>query len=390
MKAERDEIVAFRLSAHHLTERLDEHGLLAAAACGVQNSPPGSALLALNARVRSVTPQSLDAAVDDRSMLQTWAMRGAPFFFPTVDAAIFTAGVLPMTEAALRRFILGIGPSVDDLGITVTEAVDLVGGHLGEALTGRRLAVDDLGAELARLVVPDLTPAQREVRMREGPHADGQPVGEAVAHFCLRVLMLRGRVCFAPRDGDRAPFVLVEEWLGHPLPAADPQRVRGELLRRYLHCYGPSTRADFAGWIGVRAGDVAPWWELLEGELVEVDTGRRAWMLATDVHALRTAALPEGVRLLPPRDPYTQARDRGILVDPAHQREVWKTVGDPGALLVDGEIAGVWRPRKKGRMLTITVSPFAALTDRMQRLLQAEAEQVALLRGAATVDVIVA
>ncbi|MFC4138470.1 MULTISPECIES: winged helix DNA-binding domain-containing protein [unclassified Microbacterium] len=390
MKAERSEIIAFRLAAHHLTERLDGGLLEAAAACGVQNSPPGSALLALNARVRSLTPQSLDTAVEDRSMLQTWAMRGAPFYFPIVDAEIFTAGALPTTEAALRRFILGIGPSVDELGITVTDAVDLIGRHLDGALAGRRLAIDELGKELARRTAPDLTAAQRKVWAREGPYAPGQPVGEAVAHFCLRILMLRGSVCIAPRDGDQAPFVLTEEWLGHPLPVVDAEQARAELLRRHLHCYGPSTRADFAGWLGVRAGDVGPWWEPLEGELAEVDTGRRTWMLAADLDALRAAAMPEGVRLLPPRDPYTQARDRGILVDPAHQREVWKTVGDPGTLLADGEIVGVWRPRKKGRALTLSVTPFGTLTDRILRLLQPEAEQVALLRGASTVEIVVA
>ncbi|MFE6735941.1 winged helix DNA-binding domain-containing protein [Microbacterium sp. NPDC057650] len=389
MKAARDEIVAFRLGAHHLAERLGEGRLLqAAAACGVQNSPPGSALLALNARVQSVTPRSLDAAIDDRSMLQTWAMRGAPFFFPTADAATFTAGVLPTTEAALRRFVLGVGPSADDLGLTVTQAVDRVDSHLDEVLAGRRLAIDELGAALAQRTASDLTPAQKEVWERGGPHAAGQPVGEAVAHFCLRILMLRGRICFAPRDGERAPFVLVEEWLGRPLPAVEPERARAELLRRYLHCYGPSTRADFAAWLGVRAGDVAPWWDLLTDELVEIDTGRRTWMLAADVDTLRAASMPEGVRLLPPRDPYTQARDRGTLVDPAHQREVWKTVGDPGTLLVDGEIVGVWRPRKRGERLTLTVTPFSAPTQRTRMLLQNEAEQVALLRGATTVDIV--
>ncbi|UJP09413.1 winged helix DNA-binding domain-containing protein [Microbacterium sp. KUDC0406] len=388
MRVARDRIVAFRLGAHHLSERIDEHGLLeAAAACGVQNSPPGSALLALSARVRSMTSQILDAAIDDRSMLQTWAMRGAPFLFPTADAGAFTTGVLATTDPALRRFILGVGPSVDDLGITVTEAVDLIDAHLDDALAGRRLAIDDLGAELARLTMPDLTPPQRKVWRREGPHAPGQPTGEAVAHFCLRILMLRGRVCFAPREGDRAPFVLVEEWLGHPLPEADAQQTRAELLRRYLHCYGPSTRADFAAWLGLRAGDVAPWWTPLDEELVEVDAGRRAWMLADDVDALHAASMPEGVRLLPPRDPYMQARERGLLVEKKHQHEVWKTVGDPGALLVDGEVAGIWRPRKKGRVLTLAVTPFAALTERTRRQLQSEAEQVAALRGATTVDV---
>lgn len=39
------------------------------------------------------------------SLFHTWAMRGAPFFFPTADLAVFTTGVLPSGEFARRRFI---------------------------------------------------------------------------------------------------------------------------------------------------------------------------------------------------------------------------------------------------------------------------------------------
>ena len=49
--ATNDEIIAFRLRAHRLDERLSHNSLLdAAVACGIQNGPPGSALTALHAR----------------------------------------------------------------------------------------------------------------------------------------------------------------------------------------------------------------------------------------------------------------------------------------------------------------------------------------------------
>lgn len=96
----RGDVIAFRLGAHHLTERLGENGLLdAAGRCGIQNSPPGSALLALHARVRNLTQEQVaDAVAEEKSLLQTWSMRGAPFYFPAVDAPVFTTGVLPPTE----------------------------------------------------------------------------------------------------------------------------------------------------------------------------------------------------------------------------------------------------------------------------------------------------
>src|SRR5919106_88420 len=96
-------VIAFRLGAHHLAERLGEGGLLdAVGRCGIQNSPPGSALLAVHARVRNLTQEQMDDAVaKEKSLLQTWCMRGAPFYFPASDAPVFTTGVLPPTEEAM-------------------------------------------------------------------------------------------------------------------------------------------------------------------------------------------------------------------------------------------------------------------------------------------------
>ncbi|WAC55932.1 winged helix DNA-binding domain-containing protein [Gordonia sp. SL306] len=379
-----DEVIAYRLAAHGLTERLDDDGTLEAAGrCAIQNSPPGSALLALHARVRSVAADRVDTLVaDDKSLLQTWSLRGAPFYFPTVDAAVFTTGVLPPAEDSLRHFIVGVEQSVDRLGMTVTDAVDLCGAEIGDVLAGRRLAITELGAELAHRIGCRLPPKQRTVWDAEGPHAQGQPVGEAVVHFCLRILTLQQVVCLTRRDGNKAPFALVDDWIGRPVPDTDPQTARAELLRRYLRCYGPSTRAHFAGWLGIRAGDVDPWWDLVADEMTPVDFGGPAWILTDDRDALRSPPDAAGVRLLPPRDPYTQMRDRETIVERRYHRDVWKNVGEPGMVLVDGTIAGAWRPRKRGRTLTLTISTFAALPARHQRSLQHEAEAIAPLRGA--------
>lgn len=77
-------------------------------------------------------------------------------------------------------------------------------------------------------------------------------------------------------------------------------------------------------------------------------------------------------------------RDHDTVVEKPYHRQVWKTVGDPGALLVDGEVAGTWRPRKSGRTLTITITTFDPLRARHRRQIDDEAHRVAALRGATT------
>ena len=382
------DVITFRLHAHHLTGRQPADYLHeVVGACGMQNSPPGSALLALHARVEDVTPALLDHLVgEEKSLLQTWCMRGAPFYLPTTDTPVFTTGVLPAAEKARLHLIIGLEQALNKLGMGLDEAVDIITAEIGVVLSGKQLAINELGAELAERVAGNLPPVQRETWQQKGPYGANQPLGEAVVHFCVRMLTLRGVVCLAPRSKNTAPFVLLEEWLGRPLSRVDAGRARAALLRRYLHCYGPSTRSDFAAWVGVYAGDVDPWWSTLEDELTPVEfDGRRAWILADDLEALRSPPKSRGVRFLPPRDPYTQMRDRETIIAKKHHREVWRSVGEPGAVLADGQIAGTWRPRKSGRTLTLTLAMFQSLTTDLRRQLREEADHVAELRGASAV-----
>lgn len=384
LQLSRDQVLAFRLRAHGLDRRQPVSELLSAAgACGVQNSPPTSALQGLAARIDGLGPELFDELIADKTLLQTWSMRGAPFIFPTVDAAVFTTGVLPPTEPGRTQLIVGVEPALRRVGIGLDELVKLLGEELAEVLAGRQLAINELGAELAAAVEPKLSPAQATAWRELGPYGQRQPLGEAIVHFALRILTLQGVLCFAPRTANKAPFVLVDEWLGGPLPPAEATQARIELLRRYLRCYGPATPAEFASWLGVRVGDVAGWWEPAAAELTAVSfAGRRTWLLSESLAGLALASEVVGVRLLPPGDPYTQQRDRDTIVDRALQAQLWKPIGAPGALLADGEIVGSWRARKSGRTLTVSVEPFAPLKPAWQDELQDEAARLATLRGA--------
>lgn len=381
------DVIALRLRAHGLVERADEDCLPhVAGRCGIQDSPPGSALLAMHARARGVDVEGVDRLLgEDKRLMQTWAMRGAPFVVPTEDAAVFTTGVLPPTEGGRAQLVLGVKQSLEALGLGVDEVVAMTRTETPGVLSGRRLAIGPLGEEIAERIAPKLSRAQRGVWEAEGPYAKGQPLGEGVVHFALRMLSLERMICFGPREGRTAPFVLVDEWLDEPIAPLDPETARAELVRRYLHCYGPSTRADLGAWLGVRAGDARDWWDLVAEELTEVDVGRRAWMLTEDLDHPGSTRLPQGVRLLPPRDPYTQGRDRATIVDRAHHRVVWRMTGEPGVVLLDGHVVGTWRPRKSGRTLTVTVTPFDPLTTGDVARVQAEAETIGPLRGASSV-----
>ena len=114
---------------------------------------------------------------------------------------------------------------------------------------------------------------------------------------------------------------------------------------------------------------------------VSVD-GERRWLLADDTD--RAAAGPvRTTRLLGPFDPLLQGRDRALLVpDRAHAKDLWRTLGRPGGVLVDGAVAGTWRPRKAGKRLGLQVELWRAVPAATREEIGAQAERLAACRGA--------
>jgi hypothetical protein len=55
-------------------------------------------------------------------------------------------------------------------------------------------------------------------------------------------------------------------------------------------------------------------------------------------------------------------------------------------VLADGEVAGLWRPSRKGKKLVITVEPLGRLSSAVKGALAAEAARLAPFRGAETAE----
>ncbi len=86
------------------------------------------------------------------------------------------------------------------------------------------------------------------------------------------------------------------------------------------------------------------------------------------------------VRLLGPFDLFLQGRDRDLVVpDPAARKDLWRTLGRPGAVLAGDEVVGSWRPRASGRKLRLAVSIWDG--GEPPAGLDAEAERLAAFRG---------
>ena len=287
----REQILGHRRRVGALDQRLPPGAasLERAAWAGLQDSMPRSALLSIHARVADTQPTTWE----DPALVQLWGPRFSAYVVAARDRAIFTLGRLPD---------------------------------------------DPKGRQRAEQTADRLTAFLADQQMAYGEAGHGQ----GVFPNSLRYAAPTGRVLMR-WDGARQPTI----WMVPP-PEMDAGEARLELARRYLHIFGPATATTFAEWAGIKAPRARAAFDSLARELTAArsPTGE-GWILTIDEPSFRDApAAPAAARLLPSGDAYwlLWGRDRDLLVPDVSRRALlWTPRVWPGALLVNGEIAGTWR-----------------------------------------------
>lgn len=185
-------------------------------------------------------------------------------------------------------------------------------------------------------------------------------------------------------DDDLAAFVDEAARAGEGSRADVINRaIRREMQRRHAESdariYASSTDRDLEKQL----------WEEMPEPLVRVTVDTQRYDLPESlVGAVREAPSAKGVALVPPNDPYLRQVDRTLLVpDPAQRRQVYRALSAPGALIVDGEVAGTWRYRRSDH--EVRVEPFGGLTPTQEEAIEQRAHSLAASTGDETPAVIV-
>ena len=168
-------------------------------------------------------------------------------------------------------------------------------------------------------------------------------------------------------------FGLAEEWVGRE-PELSELEARQHLVRRYLGAFGPAPRTDIANWAGMRVGSLAEALERMELRRFSDEQGHE--LLDLPRAPLPAAEIPVPVRFLPTWDAIllVHARRTGILAD-EHRTRLFNSSNPQSerTFLVDGQVAGSWRP-EGGRVL---LEPFGRLSRASRAELEEEAERLA-------------
>jgi winged helix DNA-binding protein len=372
-----DQVRRLRMRSQRLTGRRprDVHELVRAVG-GLQAQDTRASRLAARPRGSGLDVAAVALACNqERSVVRTWAMRGTLHMVAAQDAGWLVRLLGPVFAAGnrRRRLQLGLDQDVCERALQALPEV-LGGGPLPRAELVAGLAAMGIGID---------------------------PRGQAPAHLVAYAAM-RGLVCRGPDlAGDEPSYVLLDDWVGGGRPGNsgwDPERAMAELTRRYLAGHGPAGPEDFAAWSGLPVGPARRGFQLVAGELVEVEAGgRRMWLPA------RAPVVPPGatrrpvVRLLPRFDDYLLGwRGRELVLHSRFARRIQAGGGwIHAAVVVDGRVVGTWRSRRSPTSrrpgpeapglrdrLAVLVEPFERLDPEALGGLEAEAADVGRFLGA--------
>ncbi|WP_308356761.1 DNA glycosylase AlkZ-like family protein [Streptomyces sp. ODS05-4] len=347
----RAQVLARRVAAQGLDRSSADPAVLD---LGVQDTPPGSAVVALAARGASA-----------RGLVTVWSVRGAPHLHRPGDLAALAGALWPADDA--------------DATARLASSAIREGARLGLAafVTASRALRDAVDGTVSKgeasRAVSDAVPSSLTFWCETcgARHVSGALFQQAGLFGSVQV----------GREGRRTVLSPLAERHAVPEAAAGT----GDVVRGYVRLLGPAGPAEVARFLGTRPAAVRKVWPDGLAE-VSVD-GVRAWLPESELAALRSAVLPDPgrlVRLLPPGDPYLQARDRELLVpDPVRRKELWRAIGSPGAVLAGSEVVGTWRARAAGAAVDVEVALPARPAAGMRRRLEEQAAVVAGARGAA-------
>jgi hypothetical protein len=139
-------------------------------------------------------------------------------------------------------------------------------------------------------------------------------------------------------------YGLADDWLA-PRADPDPDDALDHLVSRYLTGFGPAAKADIANWAGLAVKAVEPALERLPLNRFRAEDGTE--LLDLPGAPLPGADTPAPVRFLPTWDAVLLAHARRTQVLPeAYRAKIFhvKMPQSIGTFLVDGAVAGTWRP----------------------------------------------
>jgi hypothetical protein len=253
-------------------------------------------LWAVGQRVENATERSVEAALNDRSIIRSWPMRGTIHYAAPEDLRW-------MLDLLAGRAIAKAAKYQKDAGLTKKDFVKSRS-IIEKELQGKVLQRSELYEVLER---------------------KGITTGNSRGLFIIGQLAHEKIICFGPRKGKQPTFVLLDEWV--PKTRAkilSKDESLADLASRYFMSHGPATARDFAWWLGITTGEA-----LRAIDMVKLKKIGDYFLSENEFKTDKKQI----VRLLSPYDEFLVAYK---------ERENMQSIFQPN-IIVNGELAGTWK-----------------------------------------------
>lgn len=198
------------------------------------------------------------------------------------------------------------------------------------------------------------------------------------AHL-LFVAELDGLICSGPSRGNQHTYALLEE----RIPAA-PNLSRDaaleKLARTYFSSHGPATLKDFLWWSGLPVKDARSALEMIGNNFISEKIGLQTYWFSEN-SSLENEK--NTVHLLPAYDEFLISyKDRSASVTVTDQQ---KAISNNGifrpVIVVNGEVAGIWKRSVKPAKVLIETTFFTKQTKKVMKQTEEAAMQFARFLG---------
>jgi hypothetical protein len=335
----------------------------------LHSTDAATVFLSTRARTTGLEVPHLERALyEERSLVRMLGMRRTLFvvpreLVPVVEAAC-TRAIAARERKRLAGFVAASGISqpdrfVDRVSTAALRALEA----RGEAFTSDLTRDDPLLATKLRLGAgtrweTEVSAASRILPLlaAEGAIARGRPRGS----------WTHGQYRWAP----------IRAWLGEEIERLDPATAQAELLRRWLHAFGPATETDLRWWTGWTAREARAALAATPHAVVDLD-GTPGLVLAED--AAPVAPPAPWAALLPTLDPTTMGwKERDWYLGP-HAGVLFDGNGNAGPTVWwDGRVVGGWAQRRSGEVVFRVLEDIGA--DGL-RAVETEAERLTAWLG---------
>ncbi len=308
----------------------------------VQAQDYAGAKWAVGQRMQNGTDAAIEKAIAKGSILRTHVLRPTWHFVTPKDIRWMIALTAPRIKAysAGRRRQLGLTSAI------LARCNDA----LAKALQGKQLT--------------------RQETM-EALQEAGIDTGEQRFVHILMEAELDMVICNGAKKDKQFTYALFDD----RVPATKPltyEEALAKLTLRYFTSHGPATAQDFGWWSGLAIVDIKKGLEEVKTKLNnEIIDGNTYWMPENKTIIKNQK---NDVYLLPAFDEYTVSyKDRSAALDAVHIPHT--SHGLKPAIIIDGGIAGTWKPVLKKNTISIETNPLIPFTKAHHKAIEAAGDR---------------